>query len=286
MQIVKVGDDSSLGRWTYSSWRPPQLEGSVDHLWHFDGPSSHRRKRILPNGMVELLVNFGEPYLLLGGKPPERMANAALSSAQPGPLMLEQPARQDVLGVRLRPAGAYALLACPMREVIGLHLDLRDVVGPAANELIEQCHDAGTVAERFRIAAAWLADRVARARGVDPQVAWSAARIERSGGAVSIAELREQTGFSKRRLAASFREQIGLTPKRYARIVRFRRALAMLQHGMQPLVDVALAAGYYDQSHMIAEFRELGGLTPREFVAARHPVGDGSSATEPSSRLG
>jgi AraC-like DNA-binding protein len=116
-----------------------------------------------------------------------------------------------------------------------------------------------------------------KARGVDPAIAWAAGRIEQSGGAVSIAELRQQTGLSKTRLAEAFREQIGLAPKVYSRVVRFRSAAALLQKGAEPLVEVALAAGYYDQPHMNAEFRDLSGLSPTEFLAARYPTGDGNT---------
>src|SRR5439155_305095 len=74
-------------------------------------------------------------------------------------------------------------------------------------------------------------------------------------------------------LAAALREQIGVTPKVYARLVRFRLALAMLESGVAPLADVALAAGYYDQPHFNAEFRDFTGQSPRELLVARYPSG-------------
>jgi AraC-like DNA-binding protein len=121
------------------------------------------------------------------------------------------------------------------------------------------------------VAASWVAERVSRARGVTPEVAWSAALIEESGGAVPIARLRSETGWSKTRLVSAFRDQIGVAPKLYARIVRFSCAAELLTAG-GALTEVALAAGYYDQPHMNAEFRELSGMTPREF-AAREQLG-------------
>lgn len=254
----------------------------VEVIWHSEG-TSHGRERIFPNGTVELLVNLGEPFRLVEGRGEERFTTTWLSGLQSGPQVIEGPVRHRVLSVRLRPAGAYALLAMPLREVSGLMVDLRDLVGPAADELAERCRDAPSVEECFRLVAAWVSARVARSPGVGSPIAWSAAQIERSGGTVPIAELRAETGLSKTRLAAAFRDQIGVAPKLYARIVRFRRVLAMLQGGAGPLADVALAAGYYDQPHMIAEFRELGGLAPREFLAARYPHGDGITAAEPSS---
>lgn len=163
-----------------------------------------------------------------------------------------QPRRHAVLGIRLCPAGTYALLATPLRCVTGTVVE--------------------SVEARFRIAATWVAARTAGARTVDPAIAWAAAQIEAHGGAVPIAHLRRETGLSKTRLAAAFRDQIGVPPKLYARLVRFRNALAMVESG-GPLADVALAIGYYDQPHFNADFRELTGLSPRELPVARYPSG-------------
>jgi len=158
-----------------------------------------------------------------------------------------------------------------MREVSGFVADLGDLIGSAARELTDRCRDATSVEERFRIAAAWVAGRVSGARSVKPEIAWSAAQIERSRGGVPIERLRKEIGFSKTRLVAAFRDQIGVAPKLYARIVRFSHAMAMLDKGVASLADVALAAGYYDQPHMNVDFRELSGLTPTEFVTRERP---------------
>jgi AraC-like DNA-binding protein len=192
---------------------------------------------------------------------------------QLGPTVTTQPRRHRVLGIRLHPAGAYALLATPLRAITGLVVELRDLVGSTADELVERCREAASAEVRFRIAVAWLGARVGGARRVEPAVAWAAAEIESRNGDVPIAELRAETGFSKTRLATAFRDQIGLPPKLFARIVRFRRALAMVESGTSPLAAVALAAGYYDQPHFNAEFRELSGLTPGGLRVARYPSG-------------
>jgi AraC-like DNA-binding protein len=277
MNISTLQNDTPLGSWAYSEWRPTHLAGLVEVVWYFKGPTSSVRKRVLPNGMVEMLINFGEPYRTISGAGPELLKKAWLAGLQSGPMVSAQPPRQRVMGVRLCPAGAYALLKAPMREISELVVDLEDLVGRAADELSERCYDAPSVEERLRRAADWVAGRVMKARGIDPAIAWAAGRIEQSGGAVSIAELRRHTGLSKTRLAEAFRDQIGLAPKLYARVVRFRRAATLLQKGAEPLVEVALATGYYDQPHMNAEFRELSGLSPREFLAARYPTGDGNT---------
>jgi AraC-like DNA-binding protein len=281
MSVDTVRGPSPLGAWSYAAWRPPALAGLVDHLWAYAGPTSHRRKRVFPNGCVELLLNFGEPYRIVDGGREDVCRHAWLGGPQVGPLVVEQPRRQHVVGVRLRPAGAYAVVGRPMHEVVGLSVDLRDVVGRGADELVERCDAEASVAGRFRLVAEWIGRRLARAGGMDEAVAWAVARLDASGGTVPIAALRERMGLSKARLVAAFREQVGLTPKRYARVVRFRRTLGLLQGAEAVrLSDVALEGRFYDQAHMNAEFRALGGVTPRAFLAARHPVGDGTTASD------
>ena len=272
---------SPLGGWRYSVWRPPELHGLVDHLWAYDGPSSHRRKRVFPNGCVELLLNFGAPYRLVEGAGADVCRSAWVGGPQVGPIVLEQPAQQHLIGARLRPAGAYAVVARPMRETTGLSLDLADLIGPEASELLERCEETTSLESRFRVLAEWIGRCFARTQGMDRAVAWAVAQLDASGGTTPIAALRERTGLSKTRLVEAFRDQVGLAPKRYGRILRFRRALGQLQSaGPVRLTDVALDAQYCDQAHMNAEFRALGGITPRAFLAARHPVGDGSTVTE------
>jgi AraC-like DNA-binding protein len=161
-----------------------------------------------------------------------------------------------------------------LRETTGLSLDLADLVGPEADELLERCAAARSVMGRFRVVAQWIGERFVRTHGMDTAVAWAVAQLDASGGAIPIAELRERMGLSKARLVEAFRDQVGLAPKLYRRIVRFRRTLGRLQNaGAVRLTDLALDAQYYDQPHMNAEFRALTGLAPRELIGTRNVSG-------------
>lgn len=275
MNITTLQLDSPSGRWRYHEYRPPELATAVELIWQSDGIALEPQDRHFPSPSIELLVNVsGDRFRLLVPDGAEFFDDAWLAGVQLGPVVTEVPRHAIVLGVRLRPAGAFALLRRPMREVSGVVANLDDLMGRAARDLTERCREATSVETRFRVAAAWVGERVAGARSVKPEIGWSATQIERSGGGVPIAELRAQTGLSKTRLVAEFRDQIGVAPKLYARIVRFSRAMAILQAGPVALAEVALAAGYYDQPHMNAEFRELSGLTPAaHLVRGRPPDG-------------
>jgi AraC-like DNA-binding protein len=279
VSVVTLRNEGPFGCWTSSHLRPAHLRGLVDDLWYSEGTTTITGERIFPNGKVEVVLVLSEPYRLVEGAGP-RLLTSTVSGLQSRPLVIAGPSRHRVLGMRLRPRAAYAVLAWPMHELTDLTVDLRDLVGREAAVLAERCHDARSAEACLGLAARWLTERMARSHAVEPAIGWAAEEIERSGGGVAVGELRERTGFSKARLATAFRVQIGFTPKRYSRIIRFRRALGLLQEGRDALADVALTAGYYDQPHMNAEFRELAGISPSEFLRARYPTGDGSTAAE------
>jgi AraC-like DNA-binding protein len=254
--------------WTLTESRPTHLAGLVESIWHFEGSIPYERERHFPNGLLGLVVQLEAPFHFVKDGTRERCATACLSGLQSRPTIVEAPSRRSrVLGVRLTPAGAYMVAAGSVAAASGRVVDLGDLVGRAASELAGRCDDARSAESRVRWVARWLSARIARAPSLDPRIAWAATRIDESHGSVAIAHLQQQTGLSKKRLIALFREQVGVAPKLYARIVRFRRGLALLHKGEMGLSQIALAAGYYDQSHMNLEFRELGGLAPTDFLA-------------------
>lgn len=274
--IQTLGHASSLGRWTFSECRPAALATLIESIWEVEGTVAHTRERIFPNGRVDLLVNLGPPQRLVEGDGAELFDTACVSGFQYRPLVIESMPRTHIFGVRLRPEGAYALFAAPMRAISGRVVDLRELLGAAGRDISGRIVAAPSFEERVLLICRWAEERSACARRAEPYVAWITSEIEATGGGAAIGHLCRAAGVSRKKLVADFRQHVGVTPKLLARVVRFRRVLAMLQHGNGSLTDVALAAGYYDHSHMNVDFREFAGLAPREFLATRYP--DGNSA--------
>jgi len=107
---------------------------------------------------------------------------------------------------------------------------------------------------------------------VHPAVRWAVDRIAASGGRMAIDDLAAQTGFTRRHLGNLFERQVGLSPKTLSRIHRFRGALAMLCNGGEvPWTELAEQCGYYDQSHLINEFRRFTGFSPVELARRDRP---------------
>jgi AraC-like DNA-binding protein len=168
--------------------------------------------------------------------------------------------------VDVTPLAARMLFGVPMHELARRSVALADVLGREADELDERLDDARTWDERFAIVDQALTRRLADAAPSPPDVAWAWRRLQATSGRQTIGGLASALGCSRKHLAARFRDHVGLPPKLVARTFRFRRAAELLAAGT-PLDELAHACGYYDQSHLDRDFRELAGTTPSAYRA-------------------
>jgi AraC-like DNA-binding protein len=134
---------------------------------------------------------------------------------------------------------------------------LADALGDGALRLRERLLNTPSLEARFRCVERWLIARLKPRTIVHPAVRWAVDQIASSGGRMPIEALATQTGFTRKHLGNLFQQQVGLSPKSLARVHRFRGALQLLDraNGQVPWAALAEQCGYYDQSHLINEFR-------------------------------
>jgi len=271
--------DSSLGRWTVARWAPPAdspLRDAIERIWYFAGYLTHAKERVFPDGTAELIVMLDERHRDGNDPALAPFPTVCINGCRTQPsVVVRPPGRCRVLGISFTPAGACALLRSNMKDLVDVTVDVRDVMGRAADELGERCataaqtsplnetRNAGSV---IFAAVDWLHLRTPAE--CDSLVRWTSAKIREARGTVSLDELGARLGVSRNEFARRFRDGTGLTPKRFARIVRFHSALSIL-HRTEQIAAVAAELSYYDQAHMYRDFAEFAQLTPGDFVAAR-----------------
>lgn len=185
------------------------------------------------------------------------------------------------VGAFFRAARNRPFLHAPAGELTDRIVAIEDLWGGTGRELEAQLGEARGDAQRIAILeTALLRKMEARRNGTSSlDVAGLAALALQRGGLVSVDGLAEAAGVSRQHLTRVFREDVGVTPKLYCRLARFHAALAYVGRGRGlDWAEIAAEAGYADQSHMIAEFREFSGRTPGAFLRERtfHPFFDRS----------
>jgi AraC-like DNA-binding protein len=278
-RAVELARSAALGRWDTVIRRPdPALRSFVDAYKGYASRELPGRSRHVPRGGVGLIIGFESGFRVIG---PDTLADYSESRTSFVAGMHETYSDSQWLGrssgvqVDFTPTGAYLFFGVPMDTLTNRVLDFEDLLGADARRLVERLGEAVGWEKRFRILESFVASRLVAAREPSREVSWAWSEIQRLGGGANIGALADNLGWSKKRLITRFREQVGVPPKTAARVARFSRAVNALDGVRDPdWASVALEGGYYDQSHMIREFREFAGLTPSGFVAMMRAGGE------------
>lgn len=219
--------------------------------------------RLIPHPAVTLVLVFGGTIAVADAAGREQQGSFATRLGFGDALQALRADAFEALQVRLSPVVAHAVLGTT--DLGDAVVTLDDLCGREATRISDQLGDLSSWEDRFAWTDAWLARRCAAAARVDPEVAWAWRRIVAGRGAVRIECLADELGWSRKRLWSRFRSQLGLPPKRAAKLVRFDHAVHRLVAG-QGAAGVAADGGYTDQSHLHRDVVAFTGLTPATVV--------------------
>lgn len=228
----------------------------------FEGGDAMTHPLLLPaTATVPVIITLVDPT----HRPP-----AFLHGAHADYAVQHGPCAPAYLQLTLAPLGAYQLLGLPVADLGPSLLDLDHVFGAAAaRRMLEQVRDSSTWAQRFDVVDSFFLASAQRGPRPAPEVSRAYELLTRGhGNPVGVAEAAAEVGWSHQHLITRFTQQVGLTPKRVARIARFERIVAATQGGTSDWGRVAAENGYADQSHLIRDFRAFAGTTPSRFPAA------------------
>jgi len=255
---------------------PPHLQPFIKLLWASapEGTPTERpgaREHVLPTGGMHLVFRLSGPPLKLFGGPGDARGQtcgyAIVGGARAASYMRDVSVATRSVGAQLQPGAARALLGAPEDALAGQHTPLDALWGARQTEAaLEQIHAAGDLERQLNVFEALLAQRVidslgAGLHGLHPAIAATLGPLAHENP--SITGLVTRSGYSHRRFIALFRGAIGLSPKEYARVMRFDRALALAGDPTQSWAEIALTAGYSDQAHLSREFSALAGMSPQ-----------------------
>jgi AraC-like DNA-binding protein len=252
----------------YREWPPhPALRPFVRAYWALRGASTETHPQpVLPDGSSELVVHRERPFHRhTAAQGAERQSARLFVGQMRAPVVLQAEGAADVVGVRLRPHGAFALLGGPQYVYADAIPDVEALQMPWLSAAMRRAQEA----ESAEASIACLEDALLRRLPVrarrDPRVGAALALIEEAGGDVRVETVAVQAGAGRRHLERLFREEVGVGPKVFARLVRFQAAAARVVGEPEvPLVAVSGDSGYFDQSHMIRDFLAFAGSSPDE----------------------
>lgn len=264
---------------TEVSWRPassalaPYVDRYMGYRFAGHAPGIHQG---LPSRHLTIVIALGAPVRVASMPDPRQAPGSFVALAgglHAAPVTIAHDGSQHGISVDLGPLGARRLLGLPASALASTVLDLDAVLGPRVAQLPDRLASAPTWAARFRILDEAFGRMLVDAPSSPPEVGRAWQRLVATGGAVPVADLAEEVGWTRRYLSQRFRSELGLSPKTAARVLRFERAVRQLRLPHRPpLAEVAAACGYFDQAHLNRDWRALAGCTPTQWLAEEFPI--------------
>ncbi|MZG13744.1 helix-turn-helix domain-containing protein [Streptomyces sp. SID5914] len=247
----------------------PPLRPYVKGYLGFLESGASVRRRGLPFSSVLVILTFGEWLMASDERQPLARHSSLVRGLSRASVVYQHDAYAHGLLLDLTPLGTTLLFGVTGAELRDRIVPLDALLGCEAEVLMARLLKLRTWPRRFAALDAWLRARITAAPQMSPRIVWAWRRLTDSGGQVPISTLVDELGCSRRHLARSFGETVGLTPKSYARLIRFERAIARLSDGDADLGSIALECGYYDQAHLNRDVHAFAGVSPGTLLAQR-----------------
>lgn len=250
--------------------RPPAapLAAAIENYWAVlpsDGPVD-LRVDVYVDARADLVFNFGAPYRreVIGGASAE-IAASNYDAQRLVPIRIVQRGDVRVFGVRFRLGGVAPFARAALAAFTGQTPPPEAVFGAGVGAVARALAAAPDLDAAAAVLDAFFLDATTGDAGRETVAAALAALVARDGG-IGVTDLGAAVGASPRQLERLFRAHVGLPPKAVARVLRFQHALrALMRDPGCTLAEVALAAGYYDQAHLVRDFRAMTGGVPRGY---------------------
>lgn len=246
---------------------PPDIRLShlIETYWVSDAMvSSASTQRILPDGCVDIIFNFANndgtgrllPFMphVIG-----TITSFLDVSYYAGTVQM--------LGIRFCPNGITAFTRTPVYELTDKSVELALMETLFDKHFYEGLPEFQTMKERIVYIEGYLLGRLLNCFISEKRIDYAVEYIRKANGLVSVKQIAEKACLSERQLERRFKSAIGISPKTFSRIMKFKHTVDYLRCcPKDSLYMTALECGYFDHSHLIKDFKAFGGTLPNELI--------------------
>lgn len=251
---------------------PATMQPFIHSIWSIDADDREGLllppQVVLPYACSELVLFYDDPFcchLPNGTRSP--CPRAILVGPQHGSLVVSFGQRTRTLSIRFRPGGLSAVFGIPEAFVAGDVIDV-ELISPKARQIVDRVLSADTFFEAQSILFRLL--QASYDYGMPEALHQFVNVVLDSRGTIGVSDISTHIGWTVRRVQRTFRDLMGLTPKQFSRIVRLRSTIELMESAAVSVADIAVQAGYFDQSHLARDLKSLTGYTP-ERIAGLSP---------------
>lgn len=241
----------------YNEYVPPaSLQSYLDCYWSYAIDAATLllyKKPIIPDGCIDIIFDLNHSAIL----------KSFVVGAMTRPIMNS---RTNLVGVRFKPGMAYPFFKIPVHKLTDIFVDYFDFVGQEANDLSCQLADLHSTEHQIFLLNNIFTKKLSALNTIETQMSRALKLIQSTGGVISIKQISDEVGWSRQHFTRKCLSYTGLTPKFLNQVIRIKKVIKQYETDkFYNWSQLSVDGGYYDQSHMIKEFRKITGLTPIEF---------------------
>ncbi len=252
----------------YQRFRPsPHLVEYIKEFWIIDSGTeiAKSKQKIIPDGYPELIFHYKDPYSINISGNWQMQTHSLVAGQIRNHFFLENTGQSGMIGVKMMPTSMTKLFGISMNQltdsVVDIH-SLASVQSKLATLPKPSLQNKEAFIQSFEQR---LQDIVKADEHTRLELDLALAEIFKSHGILSISKLCKKMDISERQLERQFSKYVGLSPKFYARIIRFSYIFELMQNSDNTWSDLVYQSGFYDQSHFIKNFKEFTGEDPTSY---------------------
>jgi AraC-like DNA-binding protein len=242
----------------------------VECFWTLEGepdPFETTPERILPDGCIEIILNFAARFTEIGERSEERLQPGHFLVGQmTRPVIIKPTGSVRLIGIRFHPGGTFPFVRLPMYEATDRIIELGAIAPDLEREFLAVAEADASLRMKIAAIEQMLAKRL-RGGGHDSRLVDLTARIIRVAGRVPVDTPAAEAGLSARQLRRRFLMEVGVGPKLLCRLLRFQQVFRAVDQNAAEWAEVAFECGYFDQAHLINDFRQFAHQTPSVLLA-------------------
>lgn len=254
----------------YRKYKPNKiLEKFVECYFVWEGDASQPIDiESPPSALCSLVFNYRDTYRISNQKFQEhRVPSCFISGQDLGNYTLHLSGTIGIIGCVFRPTAIHHFFGVPMYELTNERICFSEICSESYNSLKNIIQNSDNTAERLKILEKYLLNVHEKSQYGVQEIMESANEIFNKKGRIRLLDILEKVPMSRRNFERKFLEEVGVSPKTYAKIRRFSYTCSLMSGKRDVnLMDVLFEGGYYDQSHFIKDFKFFSGRTPRKYA--------------------
>jgi len=257
-----------------------ELHNFIDTFWVFEndfGVPTDDSRVIAPNGKAKFIYSYlnGLSTIDNGVKTDYQEQEIFFIGIWDKPVTLSSKARSTgTIGIELTPNGLHRFTRLSAFEILNKIYTFSDIYGSAGRDLLERLSNTPSLEGKIEELQNFLIKIVEFTNRNNSLIDYSVQLIKNSSGLVTIKELEDKLGYSKRYIDMLFKDHLGISPKTYSGIVRFQAFYDMWANSDDTdFYKDNFQELYYDQAHFIKEFKKFTGHSPKQYAGLKNEFG-------------